>query len=279
MSMSETTALRSSTRGCSTWRRLNASSWPVSDAARAAALRISSAWRRMRSSLETLDQELAVARDRRQEVVEVVGDAPGEATHGFHLLRLPQLRLELRRPRQVAHDGDVPSWAHIGGRDELDLARAAVRPPQADLRFPRPVAQEAPPQLGHALFTEQIVDAQLGRFFVRDAEQLSGRLVQIDESAFVVGHEHRHDGMLERRCEEQVRLALGGDVLDVGHDVRRRAVVPAHERDRQVSPEHGSVLAHVALLALIRVALAGPKLLDRLQVDWRCRRCASRHAR
>ena len=90
-----TTAFRSSTRGCSTCRRLNASSWPVSAAARAAAFLISSAWRRSWLVLEAVDQELAVAGDRGQEVVEVVRDAAGEAADRLHLLRLAQLRLEL----------------------------------------------------------------------------------------------------------------------------------------------------------------------------------------
>ena len=95
MSMSATTAFRSSTRGCSTCRRLNASSWPVSAAARAAAFRISSAWRRSAVVVEPVDQELAVADDHRQQVVEVVRDAAGEPADRLHLLRLAQLLLEL----------------------------------------------------------------------------------------------------------------------------------------------------------------------------------------
>ena len=38
--------------------------------------------------------KLAVAEDRRQQVVEVVRHAAGQLADGFHLLRLPELRLE-----------------------------------------------------------------------------------------------------------------------------------------------------------------------------------------
>src|SRR5437879_8370601 len=43
----------------------------------------------------TLLRKLPVPHDRPEDVVEVVGDAPGERPDGFHLLRLPELRLQL----------------------------------------------------------------------------------------------------------------------------------------------------------------------------------------
>ena len=45
-------------------------------------------WRRL------LLREFAVAQDRAEYVVEIVGDAAGQGTDRLHLLRLPQLRLE-----------------------------------------------------------------------------------------------------------------------------------------------------------------------------------------
>ena len=96
MSMSPTVAFRSRIRGCSTCLRLNASSWPVSAAARSDARLISSAYRRSFASDGAADQELAVAGDRREQVVEVVGDAAGEPADRLHLLRLAELRLDAR---------------------------------------------------------------------------------------------------------------------------------------------------------------------------------------
>ena len=43
---------------------------------------------------ETLEQELRVAGDHHQQIVEVVGDAACETSDGFHLLRLAQLLFE-----------------------------------------------------------------------------------------------------------------------------------------------------------------------------------------
>ena len=160
MSMSETTAFRSSTRGCSTCRRLNASSWPVSAAARAAAFWISSAWRRSRASSMPRDQELAVAGDRGQQVVEVVRDAAGEAADRLHLLGLAELRLELLLARQVAHDGDVTAGADVRRRDELDLPPTAVRPLQRHLGLERARVPEAVPQVVDRCVGEQLGQAE-----------------------------------------------------------------------------------------------------------------------
>ena len=45
--------------------------------------------------VEGVREQLRIARDRREHVVEVVGDAAGELADRLHLLRLPQLLLEL----------------------------------------------------------------------------------------------------------------------------------------------------------------------------------------
>ena len=51
--------------------------------------------------LEFLEHEVAVAEDGREQVVEVVGDAAGQASDGFHLARLLELILE--RAARVLH--------------------------------------------------------------------------------------------------------------------------------------------------------------------------------
>ena len=99
------TAFRSSTRGSRTCRRLKASSWRVSAAARSPACRISSTCSRAagRLSGSCASEQLAVAGDRRQQVVEVVRDAAGEPADRLHLLRLPELLLQ---PAALGHVED-----------------------------------------------------------------------------------------------------------------------------------------------------------------------------
>ena len=64
-------------------------------AARSPAFWISSISSRIGSCGERrVEGHVAVAEHRRQEVVEVVGDAAGELADGLHLLRLAELLLE-----------------------------------------------------------------------------------------------------------------------------------------------------------------------------------------
>ena len=59
--------------------------------------------------IERGQHDLGVADDRRQQVVEVVGDAAGETAHGLHLLRVAQLLFQqqppLKRIVALRHDG------------------------------------------------------------------------------------------------------------------------------------------------------------------------------
>ncbi len=73
--------------------------------------------------------------DHRQQVVEVVRDTTGELADGFHLLRLPQLRLEagalglaLAALREIAQEGAVGQPGRRGHRHErqFERQRAAV---------------------------------------------------------------------------------------------------------------------------------------------------------
>ena len=103
------TWLRSTVCATDTCRRLKASSCCVSADARSAARRTSTAaacsvvfGRRL------FDQLVAVTEQHGDQVVEVVGDAGGEAADRFHLLRLAQLGLEPLALAQVARDrGDA----------------------------------------------------------------------------------------------------------------------------------------------------------------------------
>jgi hypothetical protein len=58
---------------------------------------------------ETRVKHLEIADDRRQVIVEIVGDAAGELADRLHLLRLPEFLLHLLAAREVAHEaGEDP---------------------------------------------------------------------------------------------------------------------------------------------------------------------------
>ena len=91
--------------GASICLRLKASNWRVSEVARSVALAISCAGPAQAGiGTEALEQELGVAGDDHQEVVEVVRDAAGEAADGFHFLRLAELLLQRARFGDVFHE-------------------------------------------------------------------------------------------------------------------------------------------------------------------------------
>ena len=93
--VSATRALRSTTWGSRTCLRLKARSWRTRRAARSAAPMTCCTFRRRGSSPARLaPEQLPVAHDHHEQVVEVVGDAAGEPAHRLHLLRLAELVLQ-----------------------------------------------------------------------------------------------------------------------------------------------------------------------------------------
>ena len=80
--------------GASICLRLKASSWRVSAGARSAAWRSPGRAAQVRVGADAFEQEFGVSRDDREQVVEVMRDAAGEASDGFHLLRLAELLLQ-----------------------------------------------------------------------------------------------------------------------------------------------------------------------------------------
>ena len=58
---------------------------------------------------QLVDQEMRIAQDRRQQVVEVMGDPAGEPSDRLHLLRLPQLRFERVLRADVGRDAEQPA--------------------------------------------------------------------------------------------------------------------------------------------------------------------------
>ena len=70
-------------------------------------------------------EQVAVADDRRQDIVEVVGDAAGELAHGLHFLRLAQLCFELLERRDVRDQPvviDQLSLVHQSGEPAYSLS-------------------------------------------------------------------------------------------------------------------------------------------------------------
>src|SRR5438876_10580026 len=100
---------------------------------------------------QVFEQQVDVARDRGEDVVEVVRDAAGQPAHRFHLLRLAQLLLEQHALGRVAADAentDEPAVAQLRARAELDDARVSLPRPHAELAgWTRLAAQHSPEQL------------------------------------------------------------------------------------------------------------------------------------
>ena len=102
-----TSLLRSSTLGCSTWRRLKARSCLVSAAARSPAFMICSTGVAVGIvGAQAVQDQLAVAGDDGQQIIEIVRHAAGQHADRFHLLRLPQLIFQLAAAGDVHHDGE-----------------------------------------------------------------------------------------------------------------------------------------------------------------------------
>ena len=104
---SATTSLRTSGWDCMTCLRLKASNWRVRLAARSeAAVNLLEAFAGLgRVLVRVHQQQLGIAPDDRQHVVEVVRHAAGELADGLHLLRLAQLLLQCLALGDVPHDG------------------------------------------------------------------------------------------------------------------------------------------------------------------------------
>jgi hypothetical protein len=102
-----------------------------------------------------LDEQREVAEQDREQIVEVVGDAPGELADRLHLLRLPQLFLEPAPLRDVLRDADDAVGLAVGGVAQLvrtieDPANRSVGPHDAVLDHVRTVDRARAHRLHHA---------------------------------------------------------------------------------------------------------------------------------
>ena len=91
---------------------------------------------------QVLEQQVAVARDHREQVVEVVRDAASQSAHRLHLLRLHQLLLQPSLLRDVAHERLII----------LDLAIGIAYRPHAELHGQGATVLALPGRLDFVVF-------------------------------------------------------------------------------------------------------------------------------
>jgi hypothetical protein len=82
-------------------------------------------------AVECLEQQIGIAVNRRQDVVEVVGDAAGQPPHRFHLVRLPQPGL--RGAKRLLR---LDALGHVPGIDHHALAWIVLDPAPERLEHP-----------------------------------------------------------------------------------------------------------------------------------------------
>ncbi len=81
--------------------------------------------------VDFIEQDLRIAEDDGQEIVEVVGDAAGQMPERFHLLRLPELQLHLDALRLIGEDADEMRGGAVRVADRRDrqaIPEARCRP-------------------------------------------------------------------------------------------------------------------------------------------------------
>ena len=174
---------------------------------------------------ERLDQGVAPADDRRQDVVEVVGDAGGEVADRLRFLGPLQLPLELPAIGDVA--GEHQLAANAGGVEEagrrgLDRPPAAVAPPHPELdrrlgggcARRRGVHCREPPLRG-------LTVVGMDELQRRQADALTRRIAERP----LRRRRHRGDGV--RRVEDRHDF---GDLLDDA--LERRGIVDTPRRLR-----------------------------------------------
>ena len=192
------------------------------------------------------------AEDDAEEIVEVVGDPPGEDADCFHLLRLPELLLEAPPRRRVLHDVDAADGAPLVVAEEADR-----RLDDDALARLRDVGHLAPPVprgaqgigvgdevAGAPLGAEKLGAVAADRFARGVPIEPLGGLVPVRDPRGRVRGDHRFvHPREERRLEAEALLgfALLGDVVPVAHDCADGRLVE-EVRGRPLEPAPRAVL-------------------------------------
>ena len=133
---------------------------------------------------QIFEEQVRVAGDRGENVVEVVSDPAREPADRFHFLRLAQLLLELHALGDIAadaEDADQPSLEELWRRRELSHAIVALRRSDAELADGTEVAAyDAPEQLereGEIFGVHQVLERPAHPVFPAGArDRLEGRV-------------------------------------------------------------------------------------------------------
>ena len=195
---------------------------------------------------EVLEQEIRVAGDGREDVVEVVGNAARQAADRFHLLGLAQLLLELDALRDVApdaQDADEPALVELRSRGKLSDAEVAFGGADAELAGGAELAAHHPPEQlereRQILRVHQSLERLPHPLLAPPAGDRRERGVEGGDRAF--GREREDDvpHPLDQRAVPFLGLPqrrFGGaalrDVAEVQHDGAHRRLGEAVDRDR-----------------------------------------------
>ena len=196
--------------------------------------------------LQGIVDQLRIAEDDRQEVVEVMGDAAGELADRFHLLRVAQLLLGGLALAGVADRPDEnPAAAEVELADaEVDRKHRAVAAQALQLAHaaddPRFAGGEVVRQLRTVsvavLFWHQPCDVGADQLRFGEAERAFDRRIGAFDRAVLVDADDAVDGIVEDRAQARLLLAaldrVGEHVGDRLHEIdlayrRRRPPGPS----------------------------------------------------
>ena len=166
---------------------------------------------------ELVEQDLGVSADDHEEIVEVVGDAAGEAADGFHFLGLAELVFENAALGDVFGDG----FENVGGFVAAGYGAAADADGDDGAVFALPADFEAVHAPGAAEFVDQAgvfggIDEDIflrieGQDFESGvvAEHSDERGVDVEKMAFEAGAVNSVDGGLHQGAVADFGAAQG----------------------------------------------------------------------
>ena len=212
-------------------------------------------------AFERSGQDVRVAVDHGQEVVEVVGHAAGKAAERLHLGGVVELLFELLVGRDVLDGGDGETRRGAFALDRPDVdASPDGRPVLAEIALDQLVAvgapieqvrQGAPGRLSVG-FVGVVQYRQPGQFVRAIAEQPVEGAVALESPAVAVAQDHADRGVVEDGAHAHLTLGrgpFGGDPFaDVaGDDLHGRTAAEDDRLRRDLDIELRAVAANMSL--------------------------------
>ncbi|MBI2409024.1 MAG: hypothetical protein HYV19_12045 [Gemmatimonadetes bacterium] len=175
---------------------------------------------RAHTRIERLVRELQFGDpvNRRQDVVEVVGDSAGEAAHGLQALRLPESFGEVARRRHVFHHRDAELDAPLGVAHGRNDGVAEDGGPAVEQRTDRPLRQlaSAAEHVPHRVRECRVFRRISELREVAVDERVAGgaphsrhRRIRLAHAALQIHHRDADDGRLEQGPKPALVLARG----------------------------------------------------------------------